>query len=247
MWHDRRMIRTRRQQWERTADIPLTVSAVAFLGAWAGPILQPNLSSGWVDACRWVVWITWGLVAFDYSIRFALATNKPLFLRKTPFDLLVVVLPLLRPLRLIRLATMLGSLNRYASLSLRGKVGVYLFGSVTLIIFVGSVAALDAERGSSGPIQSFGEALWWSVTTISTVGYGDAYPVTTTGRFVAAGLMLAGIAVIGVVTAAFASWLVERVAQIEEDAEVETLREIQALTVEVKKLREQMSAADRPG
>lgn len=142
---------------------------------------------------------------------------------------------------------MLGSLNRYASLSLRGKVGVYLFGSVTLIIFVGSVAALDAERGSSGPIQSFGEALWWSVTTISTVGYGDAYPVTTTGRFVAAGLMLAGIAVIGVVTAAFASWLVERVAQIEEDAEVETLREIQALTVEVKKLREQMSAADRPG
>lgn len=238
------MNRSKRQRWEHGADIPLAVSAVAFLGAWAWPILQSNLSSGWTTTCRWIVWITWALVAIDYATRFVLASNKILFLRKTPFDFLVAVLPLLRPLRLLRLVTVLGSLNRYASLSLRGKVGVYLLGSVTLVVFVGSVAELDAERGSSGQIQTFGEALWWAVTTLTTVGYGDAYPVTTTGRFVAAGLMLAGIAVIGVVTASFASWLVERVAEIEEESDSETRRDIQELTLEIQKLRQRLERED---
>jgi len=65
--------------------------------------------------------------------------------------------------------------------------------------------------------------------------------VTTTGRFIAAGLMFAGIAVLGVVTASFASWLVERVAEIEEDSEAATRRDVQSLTVEVQKLRHQLN------
>ena len=58
--------------------------------------------------------------------------------------------------------------------------------------------------------------MWWALATISTVGYGDLYPVTTLGRFVAGGLIMCGIGVLGVVTAAFASWLIERVEDIEE-------------------------------
>ena len=61
--------------------------------------------------------------------------------------------------------------------------------------------------------------MWWSLATITTVGYGDMYPVTTEGRFIAAGLMFCGIGVLGVVTGSFASWLVERVEDIEEDIE----------------------------
>jgi voltage-gated potassium channel len=57
--------------------------------------------------------------------------------------------------------------------------------------------------------------LWWALTTIATVGYGDRYPVTGQGRLVAAGLMVAGIAVLGVVTASIASWLIEKVREVE--------------------------------
>lgn len=62
----------------------------------------------------------------------------------------------------------------------------------------------------------------WAMTTVTTVGYGDRFPVTETGRFVAGGLMLAGIALLGVVTASLASWLIERVAEVEEESQAAT-------------------------
>jgi voltage-gated potassium channel len=78
---------------------------------------------------------------------------------------------------------------------------------------------LDAEQDASGAnITTFGDALWWSATTVTTVGYGDLFPVTTTGRFVAVALMLVGIACIGAITAGVAAWLV---AQVEADARAE--------------------------
>ena len=176
-------MQSRRQRWEDAANVPLTLSTVAFLGAYAWPILDADLSNTWVGLCRWVVWLTWAMLAVDYAIRLGLSSNRLGFLSKTPFDLVIVVLPLLRPLRLLRLVTLLSALNRYAGNSLRGKVGIYLIGSVSLIVFVASLAMLDAERGGDGSIQTFGDAVWWSITTITTVGYGDTFPVTTTGCF----------------------------------------------------------------
>jgi voltage-gated potassium channel len=69
--------------------------------------------------------------------------------------------------------------------------------------------------------------VWWTVTTISTVGYGDRYPVTTEGRVVAAALMVAGIALLGVVTASIASWFVENLRRMEEEVsdEIEDVAE----------------------
>lgn len=77
--------------------------------------------------------------------------------------------------------------------------------STGLVIFCAALTVLDAERGHGGNIQTFGDALWWAIVTMSTVGYGDKFPVTTEGRFVGVGLMLAGIALLGIVTASVAS------------------------------------------
>lgn len=233
-------------QWEHRIDVPMNIATVAFLIAYAWPILDPDLSRGWVVACRWIVWGTWGLLAADYLIRIYLASERWAFVKSNPIDLLVIALPLLRPLRLLRLVTLLSAMNRHASSSLRGRVGVYVGGSVTLVVFVASVAVLDAERGGDGAIQTFGDAVWWAMTTISTVGYGDAFPITTTGRAIAVGLMLAGIALLGVVTASLASWLLERVAEVEEEGHSETQDDIAALADEVRQLRELLAPAAEP-
>ncbi len=132
-------------------------------------------------------------------------------------------------------------MNRHAGSSLRGRVGTYLVGSVSLVVFVASLAVLDAERKGNGTIHSLGDALWWSMTTVTTVGYGDTIPVTMTGRLIAVALMLAGIAVLGVVTASFASWLVERVYEADERGDALTRADIQALRVEVRALRDELN------
>ncbi len=67
--------------------------------------------------------------------------------------------------------------------------------------------ALEADENKG--IRHFGDALWWAITTVTTVGYGDVTPVTPEGRLVAVVLMLAGIGVIGVFTATVASLLFE--------------------------------------
>lgn len=202
---------TRFKRWERALSGPLTLSAFAFLAAYAWPILDTDLAPHWRHVCTAVTWTTWALLVVDLAIRFGLAENRWAFIRKNPVDIASAALPVLRPLRLLQLVTMLNALNRIGIGTLRGRIGLYLTGSVTLIVFVGSLAMLNAERGHKGPIQTFGDSLWWAMTTITTVGYGDTYPVTTTGRLIAVGVMVAGIAVLGTVTGMIASWVVDQV------------------------------------
>jgi voltage-gated potassium channel len=218
------------------------VVALLFLGAYAWPILDPALSTPWVRACDAMTWVAWATFAVDYVVRLGLAQNRGRFFRRNLLDLAVVVLPLLRPLRLLRLVRVLEVLNRAAADSLRGRVAVYVVGGTALVLFVAALAALDAERGHDGAnIDTFGDALWWSFATITTVGYGDHYPVTGTGRLVAAGLMLCGIALLGVVTAWLASWLIDRVSEAEEEAQAATRRDVARLTEEIAALRDELS------
>jgi voltage-gated potassium channel Kch len=107
-----------------------------------------------------------------------------------------------------------------AQTGLRGRVAIYVAGGASLLAFCAALAVLDVERSSpDANIRDFGDAIWWTVTTMTTVGYGDHYPVTSVGRVVAFGLMLGGIALLGTVTATLASWLVETVAAEKEQAE----------------------------
>ena len=232
----------RRQSWEDWADVPLTITAVVFLIAYAAPILRPDLGAPLPTICRFVTWVAWALFVVDYPTRLILSRDRVAFVRGNLLDLAVVVLPLLRPLRLLRLITLLSVLNRYAGGSMRGRVAVYVAGATSLVLFVASLAVLDAERGTKGAtITTFGDAAWWAFTTVTTVGYGDRYPITGQGRFIAGGLMLAGIALLGIVTASLASWLIDKVREVEEHTQAATRADVVALTVEVRALRQELA------
>lgn len=164
----------------------------------------------------------------------------------TQHELLIVALPFFRPLRLLRLVTLLSVLHRTVGGTLRGRVVTYVAGSAVLLVFVGALAVLDVEQSApDAKILTFGDAAWWAITTNTTVGYGDPFPVTPIGRMVAAALMMSGIAVLGVVTASIASWLVQRVEESTEaaveSAEEPVRAEVRELLVEVAALRQEIA------
>ncbi len=186
--------------------------AAAFLLAYAWPILDPRLDRDLHDVLTSVSWTVWGAFVVDLVVRLALAEDRLAYARRHWYDVALVAVPLLRPLRLLRLLALARILSRSATRSLAGRVTLYVLGTAVVAVGLGSLAVLDAERSApEANITSFGDALWWSATTVTTVGYGDRFPVTTEGRLVAVVLMLLGIAVVSSVTAAVASWFLSQV------------------------------------
>lgn len=114
---------------------------------------------------------------------------------------------------------------------------MYTAGSAVLLVYAASLAVLDAERSDpSAHIRNFGDAVWWSITTITTVGYGDFYPVTTKGRLVAVLLMVGGISLIGMITATVATWIVQRVAEQDTTRQAATAAQIDELRSQIDQL-----------
>jgi voltage-gated potassium channel len=203
----------RLQRWERRSEIPLLLLALAFLAAYAWPVLDTGIDPGIRSSLRLVSWTVWGAFAVDLAIRLLLAKGeRARYALAHWYDVAMVLLPLLRPLRLLRMLTLLRMLDRTGARASAGRVGIYVGVSSTMLVFLAALAVLDAEsRRSDANITTYGDALWWAAVTTTTVGYGDFYPVTTEGRFVAVGLMLVGIGLIGTATGIVVAALTERV------------------------------------
>ncbi len=229
----------RRHRWEELTTWPLMLVALVFLVAFALPIVNRDLDA---DAQRWcsvVVVTTWWTFVVDYVVRLLLSRDRWRFMRQHVLDLAAVAIPALRPLLLLRVVAVM---ERALEHSLRGRLMVYVTAVTTLAIGVGSLAVLAAEEGKPGAnISDFGTAVWWSMTTVTTVGYGDHYPVTGQGRAVAAVLMMCGIALLGVVTASLASYVVDRVNAEELSLEKRTHHDVRHLLAEVRALREEVA------
>lgn len=236
----------RLERWESRTQIPLMVAAMVFLVAFAMPIVNPQLPPAVRATCVTIQDVVWVIFLVDYAYRLLVAPRKWEFVRKHPIDLAAVALPALRPLRLV---AALSFVHQVAGEKLRGHVASYVAVATILVVTISSLAVLNAERGSpDANIETWQDALWWAFVTITTVGYGDFYPVTSEGRLFAVGLMLCGIALLGIVTASLASWLIERIAEPDPAKQPATASDIAALTAEVRDLRAELAdLRQRPG
>ncbi|MEU7032779.1 potassium channel family protein [Streptomyces sp. NPDC046237] len=234
------------ERWEKRTQTPLLILAVAFGVAYAVPIVAPDADRWIHELCLAVEWVVWGAFALDYAVRLVLAPAKWQFVRGHPLDLLAVLLPLVQPLRLLRLVSTLLLVGRRARMAPQITLTTYVAGAVVGLMMFGSLAVLHVERNApDGNIKTLGDAVWWSFTTMTTVGYGDHAPTTGLGRVLAVGLMLSGIALLGVVTANIAAWFISRFER--DDAQERRQTELlEALTREVQELRAEVSRLSAP-
>jgi voltage-gated potassium channel len=235
----------RLRAWEQRTSAVLTFSGGLFLLAYAVRVLKPDLPSKGHLTVEIVELVTWAALLVDIAVRLGLSTNRRRFLRTHIFDLIVLALPAARPLRVLRLVSILTAVHRRVTAGTRLRLSVYVGGTTALLVFVASLAVLDAERHSAkANITTYGESLWWTICTVSTVGYGDHYPITVEGRAIAVGLMIGGIGLLGFVTGSLASWFTDQFSQLQAN-EVETRDDVAELLVEVRTLRAEIAELKR--
>lgn len=180
-----------------------------------------TVSASTEDALDMVGWLIWGVFCFEYLVLLWLAPDRWSMVRAHPIELILILLPVLRPLRALRLlrifvgvAAGLGTVR--AVLERRGMQWFSFF--VLAVVGLGACFTLAFERQEpEAQSTSITEALWWAIVTSTTVGYGDYSPVSAGGRGVAVLLMLLGVSVFSVVTANIASYFVERDAESDID------------------------------
>lgn len=200
------------ERFQRAAEWPMLAIAVVFAVVLAVPYVV-ELGEGTRATLDAAMWFIWAAFVFEYLALLYLAPDRWRMIRTHVLDLVIIVVPFLRPLRALRLLRLLSVAGR-AGVALRrisSRPGFRSFLLVALAVIVGGAGLLFVfERGEpGGNIETFADALWWALVTSTTVGYGDHFPVTNEGRAVAVVLMLVGIGVFGVVTANIAAYFVE--------------------------------------
>ncbi len=184
----------------------LLLSAI-FVVVYSLEVIPESLPDWFESGLRAFSTAIWVVFIADVAIRTALAEKPLKFLVTHPIDVAAAFVPALRPLRLLKLFSAGREYLSRRSTALETGVAVLL--AALMLLYVGALAILDAERGTpEALITSFPDAIWWSFVTVTTVGYGDFYPVTGTGRLIAILLMIVGISVLGAVSAAVAGWLI---------------------------------------
>jgi voltage-gated potassium channel len=226
-------------RFERQTAWPMMILALAIIPLLVTPLLF-DLSPAVEGTLFALDWFIWAGFVLEYGIRLYLAPDKRHFVTHNIIDLLFVLVPFLRPLRIFRSARAFGLLRatRGTVVLLRAvdavqdilkkhKLGYTLL--IAMIVVVGSGWLIAAvEQGNPDPetsIDSITDGLWWAVGTITTAAYGDRYPITALGRAIAATVMILGIGLFGLLAASMASFLIEKDLEKEIDPQISEMDE----------------------
>ncbi len=194
-------------------DFALMVFGFAYLAIYSVDVLaQPpqelSLQLGIASTAIYFIFVA------DLIFRFTLVVktlNKLggwiQFVKSNWLSILAVFAPMFRALTVLRVLLVLRGLAPYIT-SRVSKLSFYVGVALPLIVYTASISVLEAERGNEGSnISSFNDALWWSLVTVTTVGFGDRFPVTDDGRAIASFLIFVGIGLFSTLTAITASWV----------------------------------------
>ena len=194
-------------------EIPWMVLGFAYLGIYAFQVIAepPRWLYDTLEAVNIAIYV---IFIVDLVVRAALEGRALVtvdgligFVKVHWLSILAVILPAFRSLRVLRVVIVLRALEPYL-ISRSHKLGVITGVTVPLLLFTSAVSVLEAERGAEGAnIVTFADAFWWSLVSVTTVGYGDRFPVTDEGRLIATFLLVVGIGLFGALTALLASWV----------------------------------------
>jgi voltage-gated potassium channel len=214
--------------WRRRTDIPLLLLAVGSLPLLLLEVVATRLPRGDQRFLVAVNVVVFAAFAIDYLVELSITFNKIKFVKSQWASLLIVVsqflalLPALGFLGILRGARALrvvGTISRVVGIGaasreqgrkfFKEKAASVAFGLSGFTLISSAVAFTIAEDvGSGRRVHSFFDSLWWSASTITTVGYGDVYPITAAGRIIAVFTMLIGVSTLAVVTARVAQFLI---------------------------------------
>jgi len=236
-------------KYDRRANVPIILSAVL-------PLFIVPHQGNWVSVTVGIA--SWLVFVVDFLVHERLLSHY-LGTRLGRFDLAIVVLTapwflvpgahgggLILVLRLARLARLIiASKGATQLLSRLGRVVIV----AAAVLFVGAAVGYYSEHPTNSEFATFGDAVWWSTVTLTTVGYGDIVPITTAGRFDGAAIMFMGVALLGLLAGSLASFFglqPEEVAEAEREASNESvlaeLALLRAELTELADLREQLAA-----
>jgi len=193
---------------ERITKFPMTVLGVAWL-VLAIVVLSADLNGSASEVLVGGLFVLWVVMLAEYLVRLVVTPDTPGYLRRRWVEPATVLLPALQGWHVVGIEKMSlllheGELRVESILKHHSLFRVLI--AVVAVLFLGAwLVLLFEEKAKGSNIHAYPDALWWAIVTVTTVGYGDRYPVTEGGRVVAVILMLVGIGLIGVLTATVAS------------------------------------------
>ncbi len=210
-------------QIEEMTKYPMALLGIAWLIV-AIIVLTTDVKGSASISLVGALFVLWVIMLIEYLVRLVISPDSRGYLKRRWAEPATVVLPVLQGWHLIGIEKMSlllheGELRLEAILKHHSLFRVLIAACVTLLTGAWLVLLFE-ENAKTSNIHSYPEALWWAIVTVTTVGYGDRYPVSPGGRVVAAVLMLVGIGLIGVLTATVASVFIRE----HNDANKETFK-----------------------
>ena len=200
----------RARRMEERFEWPLLIAALLTIPAIA--IEQSSAGEPYDTIAVILNWIVWLAFLVELVVMLALVPNRRQWLREHPLELAIVVLtppflpPALQAARVFRLLRLLTLVKAAVLLRrLMSTEGIRDSAVLALVtVLIGGAAYSAIEKTHNGEPISAWDGVWWAITTVTTVGYGDTYPDTTAGRVIAMVVMFVGIGFVAIITAAAA-------------------------------------------